>query len=228
MQLVFIHGPAACGKLTVANELVAMSGMRLFHNHLTVDLVRALFDFGSEPFVRLRESIWLEAFREAAELGQSLVFTFHPEASVRSGFLERVISTVSSHCGEVVFIELTCPESEIERRISSESRANYGKLRSLSEYVTLRDSGAFSYPALPAPALRLDTSTPCSAASRGSVDIVNDDGNSAADMAYGPSRFFIPKPETADLLVKLGSPFQDNCRSDQCVDGKFLSGPVAK
>ncbi len=40
--------------------------MRLFHNHLTVDLVAALFDFGSEPFVRLRESIWLDAFREAA------------------------------------------------------------------------------------------------------------------------------------------------------------------
>ena len=60
------------------------------------------------------------------------------------------------------------------------------------------------------------------------VDIVNDDGNSAADMAYGPSRFFIPKPETSDLLVKLGSPFQDNCRSDQCVDGKFLGGPAAR
>ena len=60
------------------------------------------------------------------------------------------------------------------------------------------------------------------------VDIVNKDGNSAADMAYGPSRFFIPKPETSDLLVKLGSPFQDNCRSDQCVDGKFLRGPAAR
>jgi hypothetical protein len=159
MQLVFIHGPAACGKLTVANALVAMSGMRLFHNHLTVDLVAALFDFGSEPFVRLRESIWLEAFREAAEAGQSLVFTFHPEASVRPDFPQRVIATVGSHSGEVVFIELTCPEPEIERRISSESRAHYGKLRSLSEYVALRDSGAFSYPALPAPVLRLDTGT---------------------------------------------------------------------
>ncbi len=60
------------------------------------------------------------------------------------------------------------------------------------------------------------------------VDIVNKDGNSAADMAYGPSRFFIPKPETSDLLVKLGSPFQDNCRSDQCVDGKFFGGPAAR
>jgi uncharacterized protein len=60
------------------------------------------------------------------------------------------------------------------------------------------------------------------------VDVVNKDGNSPADMAFGPSRFFIPKPETVALLVKLGSPFQNNCRSDQCVDGKFLGGVAAK
>ena len=56
------------------------------------------------------------------------------------------------------------------------------------------------------------------------VDILNKAGNSPADMAFGPSRFFIPKPEMVDLLVGLGSPFQDNCRSDQCVDGKFFGG----
>ena len=60
------------------------------------------------------------------------------------------------------------------------------------------------------------------------VDLINGDGDSMADMAFGPSRFFIPYPDTVDLLVKLGSPFQDNCRSDQCVDGKFLGGAVAK
>ncbi len=56
------------------------------------------------------------------------------------------------------------------------------------------------------------------------IDTLTRDGNSPADMAFGPSRFFIPKPETADLLVALGSPFQNNCRSDQCVDGKFFGG----
>ena len=58
------------------------------------------------------------------------------------------------------------------------------------------------------------------------VDILNKAGNSPADMAFGPSRFFIPKPDMADLLVGLGSPFQNNCRSDQCVDGKFFGGAV--
>ncbi len=56
------------------------------------------------------------------------------------------------------------------------------------------------------------------------VDAIDRRGNSPADMAFGPSRFFIPKPETVELLVRLGSPFQDNCRSDQCVDGKFFGG----
>ena len=56
------------------------------------------------------------------------------------------------------------------------------------------------------------------------VDAVARDGNSPADMAFGPSRFFIPKPETADLLVALGAPFKNDCRSDQCVDGKFFGG----
>lgn len=58
------------------------------------------------------------------------------------------------------------------------------------------------------------------------VDVINKNGDSAADMAFGPSRFFIPRPETVELLVAHGTPFQNNCRSDQCVDGKFL-GPAA-
>ena len=168
MQLVFIHGPAACGKLTVATRLAARSGLRLFHNHLTVDLVSALFDFGSEPFVRLRESIWVDSFREAAKQDQSLIFTFHPEASVRADFPERVVSEIRSHRGEVLFIQLVCPESTIEERIGNESRARHGKLRSLAAYRQLRDSGAFEYPSLPEPALRIDTgsTSPDEAASR--------------------------------------------------------------
>ena len=66
MDLVFMHGPVAAGKLTVARELSHLTGFRLFHNHLTVDAVAAVFDFGSEPFILLREQIWLAIFREAA------------------------------------------------------------------------------------------------------------------------------------------------------------------
>ncbi len=87
MDLVFIHGPAASGKLTVARELSRLTGLRLFHNHLTVDAVTAVFDFGTEPFILLREQIWLSIFREAAQRNASLIFTFTPERSVRASFI---------------------------------------------------------------------------------------------------------------------------------------------
>jgi hypothetical protein len=59
MRVVFIYGPVASGKLTVARALAERTGMALFHNHLVVDAVGAVFPFGSEAFVRLREQFWL-------------------------------------------------------------------------------------------------------------------------------------------------------------------------
>lgn len=46
MQLIFIYGPPAVGKLSVANALAKLTGYRVFHNHLTIDLVRSIFDWG--------------------------------------------------------------------------------------------------------------------------------------------------------------------------------------
>ena len=45
MWLVFLHGPPGSGKLTVGRELQSITGFRLFHNHLVVDLLESLFEF---------------------------------------------------------------------------------------------------------------------------------------------------------------------------------------
>ena len=58
MKLVFIYGPPAAGKLTIARKVAEKAGLALFHNHLIVDAVGAVFPFGSEHFKRLREKFW--------------------------------------------------------------------------------------------------------------------------------------------------------------------------
>jgi hypothetical protein len=158
MKLIFIHGKAAVGKLTVASELAKLTGYRLFHNHLTVDLALAVFDFGTEPFVRLREQIWLAVFREAAEQNVSLIFTFAPERTVRVGFIQDALDAVQASGGEVLFVELTCAAEEIERRIENPSRSEFGKLSSLELYKELQQARAFEFPELPQAALSIDTS----------------------------------------------------------------------
>jgi hypothetical protein len=158
MDLVFIHGPPAAGKLTVARELSRMTGFRLFHNHLTVDVVTAVFDFGSEPFVLLREQIWLSIFREAAQRNVSLIFTFAPERTVRPSFIQDTLDAVESAGGKVLFVKLTCPIEELERRLVDATRTEFGKLRSPELFRELYQTGALDYPALPASGLLIDTS----------------------------------------------------------------------
>lgn len=156
MKLIFLHGMPGAGKLTVARELAALTGFRIFHNHLAVDLVGSVFEFGSQPFVELREMIWLAVFSRAAEAGlDGLIFTFAFDRTVQSGFIEKVRNAVEP--GEVLFVELRCSPRELERRIAQPERARFGKLTSVDQFRELNEAGAFVDPGIPADRLRVDT-----------------------------------------------------------------------
>ena len=130
MKLVFLHGTPGVGKLTVGRELAGLTGYPLFHNHLTVDLVHAVFEFGSAPFVELRERIWLDVMGRAAdERLPGLIFTFVFEPTVEPGFFERLQARVASSGGRIYPFELRCARDELLRRVAQPDRAAFGKLR---------------------------------------------------------------------------------------------------
>ena len=147
MKLIFLHGMPGVGKLTVGTELAKLTGYKLFHNHLTVDLVTSVFEFGSQPFVELRERIWLDTFAQASasEL-EGLVFTFAFEKTVAEGFVEKVMRTVEANGGEVFLVRLHCDPAELEKRITNPARQKFGKLTSLELFKELNGHGAFVTP----------------------------------------------------------------------------------
>lgn len=156
MDLVFLYGPAAVGKLTVAHALAARTGLKLFHNHLVVDALLAVFPFGSPAFVTLRERMWLDVFEAAAQAGTSLIFTFAPESTVSSEFPEAVQARIVPLGGRIRFVRLTAPIEVQEARIGAESRRGTGKLTDLDLLRRLRGDGSQTYRDLPAE-LTLDT-----------------------------------------------------------------------
>ena len=157
MQLIFLYGPVAAGKLTVARELAGRLGYALFHNHLIVDAVAAVFPFGSPAFVRLREQFWMETFLAAAADQRSLIFTFAPEPTVATDFPKRVQDAVEAAGGSVVFVALTVPPEEQDRRLNAPSRSAFGKLTSLDLLHSLRAQFDVAMDAMPAPLLTIDT-----------------------------------------------------------------------
>lgn len=138
MDLIFLHGAVASGKLTVARALEDSVGYPVFHNHLVVDALTTVFPFGSEPFVRLREQFWMQVFIEAAGAGRSLTFTFAPESTVQGDFPARVRAGVEAHGGRVYFVRLIVSDAEQERRIGADSRRTFHKLTDVATLRQLR------------------------------------------------------------------------------------------
>jgi hypothetical protein len=159
MRLIFLYGMPATGKLTVAQELAARTGYKLFHNHLAVDLLLSVFEFGSAAFVELRETIWLSVFEQACRSGlPGLIFTFAPERTVRPQFIPEAQRIVRENGGQIDFIELVCPLEELKARMDRPSRLQYQKLSSVALFEELLGDGVFDSSHMPEPRLRIDTS----------------------------------------------------------------------
>lgn len=157
MFVIFIYGDAASGKFTIGKILSEKINIPLFHNHLTVDLVNTLFEFGTSGFNKLRAKIWKEAFREASVAKQSFIFTFHPEATVERNLIDELVEIIKNSGSEIHFVELKCSENEILKRINNKSRKKFGKLTDANLYKQISTSGGFDFPEMPKPLLIIDT-----------------------------------------------------------------------
>ena len=157
MKLIFLYGPPASGKLTIAREVATLTGISVFHNHLVVDTVASVFPFGTPTFVELRELFWLTVMREAARQERSIIFTFAPEPTVPEDFPRKARMEVEQAGGSVVFLRLTVSVEEQERRLGEASRREFDKMHSVELLRRLQGDFAECEAKMPAPALTIDT-----------------------------------------------------------------------
>ena len=127
MKLIFLYGAPTVGKLTVAQELAKLTGFRVFHNHLKIDCIEPVFDFGTPSFSRLINLIRLETVAEAARAHVNLIFTYCYAKDFDDAHVAEFAKTIEANGGEICFVLLTCERGELERRVLEESRKQYSK-----------------------------------------------------------------------------------------------------
>ncbi|MDD5731591.1 MAG: AAA family ATPase [Patescibacteria group bacterium] len=129
MNLVFIYGPPATGKLTVAKELAKLTGYKVFHNHLTVDLITSVLKFGEKNFFEISSRLRLEMIELAAKNNVNLIFTFCYVRDHDDKFVKDVIRKVKKYNGKICFAQLYSDKKELCKRVVGESRKYHGKIR---------------------------------------------------------------------------------------------------
>lgn len=129
MKLVFIYGPPAVGKLTVATALAKITGFKVFHNHLTLEAVHSIFDWGEGPFWELVDRYRVDLLEAAARAHiPGVIFTFVYAQQHDDNFVRRVLDTVQAHGGQVYFVRLECTKTELFRRLKAPSRRVFSKM----------------------------------------------------------------------------------------------------
>ncbi len=150
MQLVIIFGPAASGKMTVGQELAKLTGLKLFHNHMSIDLVHQFFDFGTPPFSALDKHIRFGIFKEIAKSDlKGLIFTmvWAVDDKEDEEYVDEIVSFFDEQgANKAIFVELNTELKERLKRNKHPHRLEHKPLKrdlEFSEKVLLYDEAHY-------------------------------------------------------------------------------------
>lgn len=146
MKLVIIIGDAAVGKMTVGQELMKLTGLRLFHNHMAIELVIDVFGYYDPSIiVKLREVIF-ESYAQSQNDG--LIFTYMWAFDEKSNwdYIAKVSDLFSMHGAELYYVELVAPlDVRLERNVSENRLAHKASKRDIeaSNQRVIKDSSKY-------------------------------------------------------------------------------------
>jgi len=124
MKLVTIIGPQAVGKMTVGQELAKITGLKLFHNHMTIELVNNFFSYGTKQGKQLVHSFRMQIFEEVAKSDlEGLIFTYlwFFDSKEDEEYYNKIRDIFVEQGAEVYLVEL---EADLEERIKRNETEN--------------------------------------------------------------------------------------------------------
>jgi tRNA uridine 5-carbamoylmethylation protein Kti12 len=129
-QFVFLYGPPAAGKYTIAKALAAELSWPLFHNHLAINYVESVIKWGEPGFHQACADVRVALVQRALENSTSLVSTFvyAKGFDVDDAFVERLRCVVKDASARFCAVRLTCSMETLRARCVASHRALMKKI----------------------------------------------------------------------------------------------------
>ncbi len=136
-KLLFIYGPPAAGKYTIAKALATELNWPLFHNHVVIDCVNALIQRGEDGFLDACADVRVALSARALANGKSHVSTFVYAAGVDDAFVERIRASVHSAGARFCAVRLQCSVATLNDRCVAPHRSAMGKISTIESLQTV-------------------------------------------------------------------------------------------
>ena len=125
-------GNAAVGKMTVGQELMKLTGLRLFHNHMTIEPIIEIFgQHNGKAINRLRQVIF-EEFAKSDCYGMIFTYMWAFDQQSDWDYIEHVKSIFSPYNTEFFYVELVAPrEIRLQRNVTENRLQNKASKRDI-------------------------------------------------------------------------------------------------
>ena len=122
MKLLLLIGNGAVGKMTVGQELMKQTGLRLFHNHMTIEPVLEIFgSFHVPAILQMREVIFRE-FAKSDHYGMIHTVMWAFDAPEDWEYINHVVEIFQAEGAEIYCAELVAPLEVRLKRNETENR----------------------------------------------------------------------------------------------------------
>jgi hypothetical protein len=125
MKLVLIFGDSAVGKMTVGQELMKITDLRLFHNHMMIEPVLEIFNaFDINTIIKLRHVIF-ESFAASNNYGLIHTYMWAFDQKEDWDYVASICDIFNKFNAEIYYIELVAPLEERLKRNATENRLKH-------------------------------------------------------------------------------------------------------
>lgn len=118
-----LFGDAAVGKMTVGQELSKLTGLQLFHNHMTIEPVLEIFGyFHQEVILQMRKLIFEAFAKDSTQAGMIFTYMFAFDEEEDWKFTEEITAIFKKYNSEIYYVELDAPLHIRLQRNETENR----------------------------------------------------------------------------------------------------------
>ena len=128
MKLVFIFGALAAGKMTTGQELMKITDLRLFHNHMSLDFIMEIFgdNFTANwnTVLKLREFVF-EEFAKSDNYGLIFTYSMGFDKQFNWDRINHICDIFKQMNADIYYVELVAPQEIRLQRNGTENRLHH-------------------------------------------------------------------------------------------------------